>query len=403
MNYSYRYRLNPSTELEERLAWTVDICRQVYNHFHHRLNHNDGTSAYSEMGRLPELKQWWSDLKQVHSQVLQKVVQRLYNNLTTLRAQKERGCRVGRLKWKAPREYRSFTYSQNGFKLKNTSGQARLCLSKIGDIPITFHRELPDDAVIKTVTVKQEPTGKWYAILALELPDDLPEKPAHPDRCVGIDLGITKFAHDTDGIAVEPLDLTTERERLDRSRHHLDRKQHGSLNWERQLRLVAERHAELARKRRDFLHKLSNYYASEYDLVAVEDLDVEALIELPGNSRNRAGAGWGAFLRMLEYKCEHEGTHFVRVNPRGTSKGCASCGCSTAKPLWVREHSCPSCGFEADRDANAAWNILDRGLEKYIGAGRSESTPVETALPVDTVVSAKRVIETGSPIPEREP
>ena len=175
---------------------------------------------------------------------------------------------------------------------------------------------------------------------------------------------------------------------------------------------MAERHAELKNKRRDFLHKLSNYYAREYDLVAVEDLDAKGLVELPGNSRNRTSAAWGTFLRMLEYKCEREGRHFVAVNPRGTTKECASCGVSTEKPLWVREHSCPACGFEADRDANAvvrlrltgskrvafatAWNILSRGL-KEVGVGSSESTPVETALPVDTSVSAKRVVETGSP------
>ena len=62
----------------------------------------------------------------------------------------------------------------------------------------------------------------------------------------------------------------------------------------------------------------------------------------------------------------------------------------------------PACDFEADRDANAAWNIISRGLEK-VGVGHSESTPVETALPVDTVVSAKRVVEAGSPIFKREP
>jgi putative transposase len=141
---------------------------------------------------------------------------------------------------------------------------------------------------------------------------------------------------------------------------------------------------------------LSNYYASEFDLVAVEDLDAKGLVELPGNSRNRVGSSWEMFLRMLEYKCQREGTHFVAVNPRGTTKECASCGTETDKPLWVREHSYPSCGFEADRDANASWNILSRALED-IGVGHSESTPVETALPVDIPVSAKRVVEAGSP------
>jgi putative transposase len=164
------------------------------------------------------------------------------------------------------------------------------------------------------------------------------------------------------------------------------------------------------------LHKLSTYYARAYDLVAVEDLNVKGMMESPSNSRNTASAAWRTFLSLLEYKCQREGTHFVAVEPAGTTKECAACGVSTDKPLWVREYACPSCGFTADRDANAAWNILSRGI-KQVGAGRSESTspeiedfwcanesqsdsltPVETALPTGTTtVPAKRVVEAGSP------
>ena len=204
---------------------------------------------------------------------------------------------------------------------------------------ITFYHGLPNDAEIKTITIKQEPTGKWYAILGVETPNDPPEKPESPEKCVGIDVGILKYTHDTDGTAVESLDLSDERERLERAQRDLSRKEHGSKNWDKQRRVVAERHAELKSKRGDFLHKLSNYYVREYDLVAVEDLDAAGLVELPGNSRNRAGASWGTFLRMLEYKCEREGTHFVAVNPAGTTKECASCGVSTGlmpsiRPSW---------------------------------------------------------------------
>lgn len=71
--------------------------------------------------------------------------------------------------------------------------------------------------------------------------------------------------------------------------------------------------------------------------------------------------------------------------------------CPTAKPLWVREHSCPAYGFEADRDANAAYNILQRGIDEQ-GMSCPEVTPVETALPVSTVVDAKRVLEAGMPV-----
>ena len=402
MYYNYRYRIDPPDALEQRLAWTVDTCRQVYNHFLHRLNRNDGTSAHSEQKLLPSLKQWWNELTDVHSKVLQKVVQRLYDNLSRLADAKKAGRKVGRLKWKAPGEYRSFTYSQSGFELKNTSGRTLLWFSKLGEIPIRLHRDIPDESTIKQVTVKREPTGKWYAILGVETPDDPPAKPENPQRCVGIDVGILSYTHDTSGTSVGSLDLSDERDRLEREQRKLSRKQHGSANYRKQQRIVAERHADLKNKRRDFLHKLSNYYAREFDLVAVEDLNVAGMMQMPSNSRNRASAAWGTFLRMLEYKCDREGTHFIPVDPRNTTKECAACGVKTDKPLWVREHSCPACGFTADRDWNASWVILRRGI-KLLGAGRSESPPVETALPTETTsVSAKRVIETGSPSLKRE-
>ena len=166
---------------------------------------------------------------------------------------------------------------------------------------------------------------------------------------------------------------------------------------------VAECHQRFRRKRHDFLHKLSNYYATEYDLVAVEDLDVKSMLESSGNSQNTASAAWDTFTTLLEYQCKREGTHFVEVEPAGTTKECASCGIESDKPLWVREHSCPACGFKMDRDANAALNILSRGFKK-LGLGQSEDiTPVETALPMFTssgatdVVDVKRIVETGSP------
>jgi putative transposase len=414
MQYNYKYRLDPTEALSEELCHHVDTCRQLYNHVLYLLNDTDDIPArYEVQGQLPDLKTWWDDLTDVHSKVLQMVVRRVYDNLSTLEAQKDNGRAVGMLKWKPPREYRSLTYNQSGFELKNTSGRPVLWLSKIGEIPITLHRDIPEDAIIKQVTVKREPTGKWYATFGMDMDEATPEKPETPEKVVGIDVGILTYAHDTDGYAIESPDFSEERERLERAQLDLSRKEHGSVNWEKQRKTVAQRHADLKRKRRDFLHKLSNHYAREYDLVAVEDLDAKRLVELPGNSRNRASAAWGTFRRMLEYKCEREGTHFVAVDPKDTTKECASCGVKTDKPLWVRDHSCPACGFEADRDVNAvvrlrltgskiardfatAWNILSRGLEK-VGVGHSKVTPVETALPADTPVSAKRVVETGSP------
>ena len=296
---------------------------------------------------------------------------RIEKSIKALSGLKQNGYDVGSLNWKAPSEFRSFTYIQSGFEFDNKNGQTVLSLSKLADIPISYHREILEAVTVKEVCIKKERTGEWYASFAVEGKEE-PAKPQNSDRCVGIEVGILKYAHDTDGRAVGSLDLQQERERLKREQRSLSRKQHGSNNREKQRLRVAECHQRVRRKRHDFLHKLSNHYASEYDLVAVEDLDLKSMLESSGNSRNTASAAWDTFTTLLEYNCKREGTHFVEVEPAGTTKECASCGVESDKPLWVREHSCPACGFEMDRDANAALNILSRGFEK-LGLGQSEA------------------------------
>ena len=68
--------------------------------------------------------------------------------------------------------------SDDGFELKNTSGRrATLLVSKIGDINIRYHRDIPDEADIKEVTVKKETTGDWFVSFGLETDEaDLPEE-----------------------------------------------------------------------------------------------------------------------------------------------------------------------------------------------------------------------------------
>ena len=73
--------------------------------------------------------------------------------------------------------------------------------------------------------------------------------------------------------------------------------------------------------------------------------------------------------------------------------------CGDEQAAVGREHSCPACSFECDRDANAAANILSRGLDQ-VGVVHPGSMPSETATAVGTNVSAvpaRRVMEQGSP------
>ena len=412
MDYTYKFRLLPTTHQREQLDWVRDTVRQLYNHTLHRYNRiPESTGTVQQRvtrirDEIPTLKDWWTELTTIYSTILQHAVEQVATNIENLGKLKAAGYNVGSLNWKAPHEYRSFTYRQRGFELDTNSGpenRGNLVLKKAGGetlhVPVRLHRSLPDTANVKHVTVKKAKTGAWYACLNAE--QSTPDKPDTDDidttDTVGIDLGITSFIHDSDGRIINRLDLSTDRERLEREQRSLSRKQYGSNNWEQQRQCVAKVHKRMRNKKEDFKHKLAAFYTSEYDAVFVEDLNVTSMLEGERDSRNIHEVGWRDFITILKHHGEKRGCHVVEVQPAGTTKECASCGVESDKPLWVREHSCPSCGFELDRDYNAALNVWQRGLDK-LGVGYSEGTPVETAIPVDEqCVSAKRVIETGSP------
>jgi putative transposase len=422
MDYSPRFRLLPTREQQELLGWQRDTVRQVYNHALSRLDQlpeqDDQTvrqRVWSVRDELPEWKTKWEEWSSVYSTVLQAAVERIYHSITGLAQQRDNGHNIGELNWKKPREFQSFTYRQRGFELDNKSGpdgRGLLTLKKVRgetlEIPIRLHRDIPDEDTIKHVTVKQEATGAWYASFSVE--HDEPEKPnpedIDPEDTVGLDLGVLNFIHDSDGRSIDRLDLSDERERLEREQRSLSRKEYESNNWEKQRQRVAEVHMDMRNKKRDYKHKLAHAYTTESDAVFVEDLDVKSMLEGDENARTKAEVGWREFIRILKHHGRKHGCHVVEVDPAGTTKECASCGVETEKPLWVREHSCPSCGFTLDRDFNASLNVLSRGLAK-LGVGHSEATPVETATAVDPThresVSASRVVESGSPALKESP
>jgi putative transposase len=59
------------------------------------------------------------------------------------------------------------------------------------------------------------------------------------------------------------------------------------------------------------------------------------------------------------------GVRVILVNPANTSQRCSRCGGmpEVPKTLEVRIHRCAACGYKADRDTNAAQNILALGQE----------------------------------------
>ena len=403
----FRAYLSDAVAIE---AWRqIDILRQIRNHAvrdYYNADYNDKPTEFDQNNKLNEWTDKWPTFADPSQHAAQQAISQIHTDLEGLEERRNNGYDVGRLRWQGCGEFRSVSYNQaSRWNVDhNTGGEryVRFRLEKIGWFKIRGDRPVPNTDEISEVILKKQKTGEWYLSLVVEV-EETPEKPAlseiEPQDCVGVDLGITSYIHTSDNLTVGTLDLSDEYERLCREQRNLSRKQHGSNNWVQQREQVAKAKRKIKRCVEDFQHKLTTWLVTEYDLVAVEDLNVKPMLETPQNAKNKQDAAWSRFLRLLEYKADLHGTHVVQVDPAGTTKECASCGVATDKPLWVREHSCPACGHIQDRDLNAAKNILTRGL-KQVGAGRSESTPMQTALPASSpqreAVDAKRVVEVGS-------
>jgi len=411
MRYSHRYRAYPDwTNTTSECERHINIARQLYNQIRHDYTNsleNNKPTKTDQKNKLPNWKSTWELFSELHSRVAQETVNRFHNNLSSLSRLKANGHKIGWLQHKCQGDYQSITYSQSGFELENNNdrnGYKNLNLSKIGTIPIRYHRELPDTAVIKEVTLKREPSGIWYVSFGFtvddaELSEKKPVSELEDGEVVGLDLGVNNYIHTSDGLSVDWLDLKDEYAKLDSLHRDLSRKQHGSNNWERQRKQLARQKLQIQRKVVDFQHKLTTWLTKRYDCVVVEDLEVQKMLGGSLNSRNMQDCSWSRFVSMLKYKGKLYGCRIVEVDPRGTTKECNNCSVETEKPLWVREHSCPSCGFKLDRDWNAALNVVQRGLNK-LGVGDAEVTLVETGTTVDDdsseSVTASSVVEARS-------
>jgi len=98
---TYKFRLYPKSEQEERLLDTLELCRQTYNYFLAQWNGKGRIPSRLELqAQLPKLKMEKPELNKVYSKVLQMVLYQLYSNLKALSQLKKNGKKVGRLRFK---------------------------------------------------------------------------------------------------------------------------------------------------------------------------------------------------------------------------------------------------------------------------------------------------------------
>jgi len=137
------------------------------------------------------------------------------------------------------------------------------------------------------------------------------------------------------------------------------------------LRTAHKRLSRVTDLRTDFLQKLSTQLIHKNQVIMVETLGTKNLLKNRRLARAISDAGFGEFVRMLEYKCKWPGRTLVKVARFfPSSKLCCICHQKNVDLKLQDRWTCSSCHTEHQRDENAVVNIFVEGL-RILAEGRS--------------------------------
>jgi putative transposase len=370
----YEFRLYPNKEQRRCLDACLSASRQVYNEMLEREQ-----QQYQDTGRFLSKYDLTALFKgrggtYIPATTVQCLADRLAKALRVFLNHKDDGW--GFPRFKSGNQWHSIHLRQFA-KGKDVwlDGRVLRVPGKLGTaIKIKRHRAI--QGTPKTCHLVKRADGHWYALIVCELPiaEDLAQ-PADDRPAIGLDVGLKVFLADSAGETVaNPRYYRKGQATLRRKQRRLSARVQGSHRRKKMAREVAKTHLKIERQRRDFHFKTAKWYADRYRTIVVEDLNIRGLARSP-LAKSILDAGWSTFLDILTDKAGSAGGQVIRINPRFTTQHCSKCGELVQKSLSVRTHICPSCGYVADRDVNAACNILK--------AGAPPSGTVAVGLPVE--------------------
>ena len=206
--------------------------------------------------------------------------------------------------------------------------------------------------------------GKFYLHTTCEVPDTEPGRRAEQlsEDILGVDLGITSIATDSDGETYEGKALNELRKTREKTRASLQSK--GTRSAKRVLKRISGRERTTTKIINHTIAKaLVAKAKQESKAICLEEL--KGIRQTTNKRLRRSQRGlhnrWSFYqLRQyIAYKAEREGVQVIYVPPAYTSKTCNCC-----KHIGKRNgevFKCKNCGYSGHSDHNAAENIRSWG------------------------------------------
>ena len=363
MYKSYKYRIYPSKKQENLIQKTFGCCRFVYNQtLAYRINlyktEKKSMSKFDCVNYVIQiLKKQYDWLKEVDKFALSNTI----FNMDSAYQMFFKKCN-GYPKFKSKHNHKkSYTTAITNNNIEVSFEENKIKLPKLKWIKAKIHRSF--SGKIKSATISQNPSGKYYVSILVET-EHIPLE--HTDSVVGIDLGIKDLIITSNGDKFGNIRTTKKYEKkLAKEQRKLTHKVKESKNREKQRIKVARIHEKIHNIRLNYLHKISHKLIIENQVIVSEDLSVSNMVKNHNLAKSISDCSWYELMRQLQYKSEWYGRQYIKIGRFiPSSQTCHVCGYinKETKDLSVRSWECPNCHTIHDRDINAAINILNEGL-----------------------------------------
>jgi putative transposase len=377
IKHGVKGRVYLTTEEVPAAARQFGCARFVYNHlleFSRSRYFTDKTRTSPaqrsiELTRLKTETPWLCDVNAQSLQQTGRVLDTAYKNwFDSITGKRPDKVKPPKFKKKSKRQSARFTRGSFSFDKNNGT----LSLSKIGDIPIPWYRRVKGEP--SSVVLSMTPSGRYYVSFQVEQPLRVVGSAENYALSVDINTKAFNFFNGRTWSRVDlPRPLLGALSRLRTAQKHLSRCIKGSKNREKARLKVAKIHQRVTDIRTDFLQKLSTQLVHENQVIVVETLRTKNMLKNRRLARAISDAGFGDFVRMLEYKCKWYGRTLVKVDTFfPSSKLCCICHEKNAELKLEDRWTCVHCGTEHQRDENAVVNIFVEGL-RILAEGRSVS------------------------------
>jgi len=308
-------------------------------------------------------------LQNIYSETLRNVLKKIDVSMSAFMRRVSRGEKAGYPRFRSSRRYDTFSYPHGDRAIKVFEKTLKFP-KEIGYVKYRKSgRDLPQEFGVVRIS---RSCGRWYACFEYIVE----ARPLVPSgREVGVDVGIANYA----ALSTNDFIPNGKWDRNGNAYFHqraLATKKKRSKRRRKAVLLLAKSKAREKCQRDDFLHKESRKLVTNFDLIALEKLQIlnmvrsaKGTVEEPGSkvsqkaglNRSILDAAWGRFTNMIAYKAEEAGRKVVFVDPKNTSLTCSSCGhVGKENRKSQSEFLCVSCGHCDHADVNAAKNILER-------------------------------------------